>query len=74
MSVFAKLFGGGKKPDNSGESIQKLRDLEDVHRRKSEYLEKKIEDELKIAKENSQKNKRGKISIFPFVFYAIAFL
>jgi len=59
MSVFAKLFGGGKsKNENPQEAVQKLRDLEEVHQKKADYLEKKIADEIKTAKENATKNKR----------------
>lgn len=61
MSLFGKLFGG--KPNDKAptpqEAIQKLRDIEETLTKKSDYLEKKIDEELKIAKQNAQKNKRA---------------
>ncbi|VDN22779.1 unnamed protein product [Gongylonema pulchrum] len=47
MSVFGKIFGGGKKtqapPATPQESIQKLRETEEMLVKKQEFLEKKIE-------------------------------
>ncbi len=64
MSVFGKLFGsgakGGKGPSPQ-EAIQKLRETEEMLTKKQEFLEKKIEQELQIAKKNGTKNKRGEI-------------
>lgn len=54
---------GGKKADagpTASESIQKLRDTENMLLKKQEFLEQKVEAETKIAKENATTNKRGK--------------
>ena len=59
MSGFMKLFGGTKeKPPTSQEAIQKLRETTDMLQKKSEYLEKKIEHEVKTAKQHGTKQKR----------------
>lgn len=57
MSVFGKLSGGGKgenEPTLPG-VIQRLKQTEAMLARKQEFLEKKIDMELKTVK----KNKRG---------------
>lgn len=63
MSFLGKVFGGGKKTDKggptTGEAIQKLRETEEMLLKKQEFLEKKIEQELAIARKNGTKNKRG---------------
>ena len=61
MSVFSKWFGGGKgdKALSAGEAIQNLRDTEEMLMKKQDFLEKKIESEIKLAKANATKNKRG---------------
>lgn len=61
MSFFAKMFGGGKKETtmNTSEAIQNLRDTENMLIKKQEYLEKKVEEEISLAKKNGVKNKRG---------------
>ncbi|KAB7504564.1 Charged multivesicular body protein 4b [Armadillidium nasatum] len=60
MSLITKLFGGGKgnKAPTAGEAIQKLRDTEEMLIKKQDFLEKKIEQEIKIARQNGTKNKR----------------
>ena len=63
MSFLQKMFGSGGK-DNKGEpttgqAIQKLRETEEMLIKKQEFLEKKIDQELEIAKKNGTKNKRG---------------
>lgn len=76
MSKVAKLFKGtssssGSKSSSKGkhrsragpspqEAIHKLRETEEMLTKKQNYLEKKIEQELMIAKKNGTKNKRGK--------------
>jgi hypothetical protein len=63
MSFFKNLFGG-KKADtgpSASETIQKLRDTETMLLKKQDFLEGKVEAEMKIAKENAQTNKRGKL-------------
>lgn len=44
---------------STGEAIQKLRETENMLIKKQEFLEKKIEQELDVAKKNASKNKRG---------------
>lgn len=61
MSFLAKVFGGkkGDKPPTTGEAIQKLRETEEMLMKKQDFLEKKIEQEIAIARKNGTKNKRG---------------
>ena len=57
-----KIFGGkgGKdKAPTAGEAIQKLRDTEDMLQKKSDFLEKKINQEMGIARKNAKTNKRA---------------
>lgn len=63
MSFFSNIFGGKKEPKapTTGEAIQKLRETEEMLIKKQEFLEKKIEAEIEIAKKNAQKNKRAAI-------------
>jgi len=60
MSTLAKIFGSKKKQEapTTQEAIQKLRETEDMLTKKSDFLEKKIQDELTIAKKAGTKNKR----------------
>ncbi|XP_042366327.1 charged multivesicular body protein 4b [Plectropomus leopardus] len=60
MSMFRKLFGSkdGKAPTPQ-EAIQKLRETEEMLTKKQEFLEKKIEQELRTAKTYGTKNKRA---------------
>lgn len=62
MSFLGKLFG---KKDEKGptthEAIQKLRETEELLIKKSEFLEKKVETEIQVARKNGTKNKRGKL-------------
>ncbi|KAG0716689.1 Charged multivesicular body protein 4b [Chionoecetes opilio] len=60
MSLLGKLFGGGKneKAPTTGEAIQKLRDTEEMLIKKQDFLEKKIQQEISIARQNGTKNKR----------------
>ncbi|EDO47281.1 predicted protein [Nematostella vectensis] len=53
------MFGKKKEtPPTTQEAIQKLRSTEELLQKKSDFLEKKIENELQIAKQNASKNKR----------------
>lgn len=64
MAWIQKLIGGGGKGGKGPspqEAIQKLRETEEMLTKKQEFLEKKIEQELQIAKKNGTKNKRGEI-------------
>ena len=66
MSLFQKIFGSGKKGEKaptSQEAIQRLRETEEMLAKKSEFLEKKIENELATAKKHGTKNKKGIICI-----------
>ena len=67
MSIFTKIFvnkiGRPDKPPNPQEAIQKLYDIEELLQKKADHLEKKIEGELNIARQNGTKNKRGKKKI-----------
>ena len=62
MSLFEKVFGkkGGKAPSPQ-EAIQRLRETEEMLQKKSDFLEKKIEQELSVARKNGTKNKRAAI-------------
>lgn len=74
MSLFGKIFGGGGKGGKGPspqEAIQKLRETEEMLTKKQEFLEKKIEQELQIAKKNGMKNKRGEISGSEFLVGSI---
>lgn len=54
----SKQHRGGPSPQ---EAIHKLRETEEMLTKKQDYLEKRIEQELMIAKKHGTKNKRGKI-------------
>ncbi|KAL8589943.1 Charged multivesicular body protein 4C [Nucella lapillus] len=60
-SIMAKLFGSGKKgkAPTPQEGIQRLREVEEMLMKKSDFLEKKIETELGTAKKYGTKNKRA---------------
>lgn len=68
MSLLGKIFGGGKggKGPSPQEAIQKLRETEEMLSKKQDFLEKKIEQELQVAKKNGTKNKRGECKRDPF--------
>ncbi|XP_040210446.1 charged multivesicular body protein 4c [Rana temporaria] len=66
MSKITKLFkpsGGSSKGKKGGPSAQealfRLRETEDMLTKKQEYLEKKIEQELAMARKHGTKNKRA---------------
>ncbi|VVC41999.1 Snf7 family [Cinara cedri] len=61
MSFLGKLFGGKKeeKGPSTEDAIQKLRTTEEMLIKKQEFLEKKIEQEVAIAKKNGTTNKRA---------------
>lgn len=60
MSLISKIFGkkDGKSPSPQ-EAIQRLRETEEMLQKKSDFLEKKIEQEIAIAKKNGTRNKRA---------------
>lgn len=72
MSFLGKIFGGGKKGDKApttGEAIQKLRETEEMLIKKQDFLEKKIEQEMAIARKNAKTNKRVALQVrFYLVF------
>ena len=64
QSFFQRVFGSGKKGEKEPtpqEAIQRLRDIEEMLVKKSDFLEKKVGSELQTAKKHGTKNKRGKI-------------
>lgn len=67
MSFFGKMFGGKKETAiTTGEAIQNLRETEEMLIKKQEFLEKKIDQEIVIAKKNGSKNKRGNVFSYQF--------
>lgn len=71
MSFLTKVFGGkkGDKAPTTGDAIQKLRETEDMLMKKQDFLEKKIEHEIGVARANGTKNKRGKIDMYSMHAY-----
>jgi len=62
MSVISKIFSSGKKGEcvqSPSEAVQRLREVEEMLQKKSDFLEQKIEQEVSVAKKNSSKNKQG---------------
>lgn len=60
-AALARVFGAKKgEPPSPQVAIQKLRETEEMLNKKSEYLEKKIDQEAALAKKHGLKNKRGK--------------
>jgi charged multivesicular body protein 4 len=53
-----RLFGRKKPTPTPQDSIHKLRETIEMLTKREEFLEKKIEKELQIAKQNASKNKR----------------
>ncbi len=64
MSGFLGMFGRkkGEKAPTTGEAIQKLRETEEMLNKKQEFLEKKIEAEVAIARKNAKTNKRAALT------------
>ena len=62
MEALSRMFGAKKgEPPTPQMAIQKLRETEDMLNKKSEFLEKKIEQENAMIKKHGLKNKRGEI-------------
>lgn len=60
MSLISKIFGKKDgKACSPQEAIQRLRETEEMLQKKSDFLEKKIEQEIACAKKNGTKNKRA---------------
>ena len=68
MSFFRKMFGGKKEAavPSMAKEIQKLRETEDMLKKKREFLERKMDKEMLIAKTNAAKYKRGIVFCFFF--------
>jgi len=61
MSLLAKMFGKtGDKAPTPHDAIHRLTETEEMLQKKSDFLEKKIEGEIAIARKNGTKNKRGR--------------
>ena len=58
MSMFGKLFKKKEESKTTAEAIQDLRQNEDMLLKKQEFLEKKIDSEIEIARKNAKTNKR----------------
>ena len=60
FAIFGKLIGGKKRdnPKSTGEAIQSLRETEEMLEKKQNFLEKKIESELVVARKNAKTNKK----------------
>lgn len=61
QSFFQRVFGTGKKGEKEPtpqEAIQRLREIEEMLMKKSDFLEKKVDSELATAKKHGTKNKR----------------
>lgn len=66
MSFFGKMFGSdkkGSKAPTTGEAIQNLRETEEMLMKKQDFLEKKIEQEISIARKNAKTNKRVALQV-----------
>jgi hypothetical protein len=60
MASFMSYFGGKRDPKQSArDAIVTLRQQLQMIEKKEEYLQKKIDDELKKAKANAVSNKTG---------------
>ena len=76
MSLLAKLFGSGKKGEAAPtpqEAIQRLREIEEMLNKKSDFLEKKVEQELSTAKKHGTKNKRGMYILYKYSFITVKY-
>lgn len=61
MASFMSYFGGRRDPKQSArDAIVTLRQQLQMIEKKEEYLQKKIDEELKKAKANSVSNKTGR--------------
>jgi len=56
MAFLKKIFGG--KEPTTQEAVSKLRDLEEVYRKKVDFHQTKVDKELEIAKANATTNKK----------------
>ena len=72
MSLFGKIFGNKNSKSNETpspqEAIQRIREVEELLEKRSALIEKKIEEQVNIARENGIKNKRRLFSTH-FLFF-----
>lgn len=68
MASFMSYFGAGRKDpkQTARDAIIALRQQLQMIDKKEEYLQKKIEDDLKKAKANAVSNKSGELKVFDF--------
>jgi charged multivesicular body protein 4 len=59
LPVKMNLFGKAKAKDTPKDAIVRIRDSLEMLEKREKFLNLKIENELKIAKANATKNKRG---------------
>lgn len=60
MSFLKKMFSKKKNKEvSTEETINKIVDTESLLKKKMEFLEEQLEEQLKIAKQNATTNKRG---------------
>jgi charged multivesicular body protein 4 len=60
MRFFGKMFGGKKEnAPSTGDAIQSLRETEEMLNKKQDFLEKKVDSEIAIARKNAKTNKRA---------------
>lgn len=64
MSAVKKLFNKNEKVPTVEESIQKLMNMEDLLTKRTEVLEKKIEEQTLLAKQYCKTNKKCNIISF----------
>lgn len=72
MSSLKNLFGTKnktEKPPTPQEAIQKLLETEDILKKKSDFLETKIEEQFQIAKTNAAKNKKSTFLFFHRILF-----
>ena len=63
MASFMSYFGGRRDPKKSSrDAIVTLRQQLQMIEKKGEYLQKKIDEETRIAKQNAVTNKQGVLS------------
>ena len=69
--AIARIFGSGKTGElpSPQQAIQKLRETEEMLSKKSDLLEKRIEEELTAAKKHGMKNKRGNTTVIILAIY-----
>jgi len=60
MSFFGKMFGGKKEnAPTTGDAIQNLRETEEMLNKKQDFLEKKVDSEIAIARKKCKNKQKG---------------